>query len=269
MDINELRAEVMRRQKAAQRKVARLRRNGVNLSGTPYDVRRDPANIKRYNARQLTKYLGELNNFTSRNNSFVGGVEGSPIKRNEWLKYKAVEKAYLQKANANFEAVKDTYIPLAGTTVGDFETTMRPKPGKGRGALRPLERLSELQPYQIVGERQLAKLRKSLEGKLSDRYLNKSLKFQKYQMLEAVKLFGDIELLEKASALTDEQFDTLWNYTDAPRDLFSGYVNARLLSTGGGDEASANIHEDSADDTKQWIEWAAGLPPRQNRKNRR
>lgn len=269
MDINELRAEVNRRQKAAQRKIARLRRNGVNLAGTEYDVRRDPSNVKRYNSRQLNSYLRELNAFTSRNTSFVGGAQGAPISKKAWERYKAVERSYIEKANRQYNSVKDTFIGPSGVTVEKFDNTMRPRPGPGRVALRPLERLSELQPSQVMGERQLEKLRKSLSKKTSTKYMNTTLKFQRYQMLEAVKMFGDVELLELASSLTNEQFDTLWNYSDAPRDLFAGYANARLMSTNSVDEASAKIYDDSADDTREWLEWAANLPTRSNGKNRR
>lgn len=265
-DLNELRAEVLRRQQAAQRKVARLRRKGVNISGTPYDVRRNPENIGRYNSRQLQSYLNQLNSFVDRRTSFVGGVEGMPIPREKWQQYKRVEKAYRKRAEAHYETVKDTFIPQSGLTVEGFDKKIRRKrePGKG-GVPRPMELFSDRMPYEVLDEKKLARLQKNLEKKLQADYLPKEVKRSRKKMLQAVAEFGDKELTDLAKSLTDEQVDTLWNYTDAPRDIFSGYHYMRLLSAGKADEAQANIHEDAAYETKVWLQWAKELPPRGNR----
>ena len=270
MDINELRAEVLRRQQAAQRKVARLRRKGVDVAGTKYDVRREPTNIGRYNSRQLQNYLGQLNEFTSRRNAFVPGDEGKPIPASQWRAYKRTEKAYKALVEQHYDTVKDTFIPAAGRSVEGFDKKMRRKrePGKG-GVPRPLEAISDLESFQVVDEKKLERLQKRLEGKLKAEYLPSQLKAQRKKMRIAVAEFGDSELSKMAKDLTDYQFDILWNYTDAPRDLFAGYHFLQLLSTGKADEAQAAIHEDASEETRQWIEWAATLEPRQNRKNRR
>lgn len=270
MNLNELRAEVRRRQIAAQRKVARLKRKGVDVGGTPFDVRRDPGNISRYNSKQLQSYLGQLNNFTSRTTAFVPGVEGSPIRASKWREYKRAEKAYLGVANAHYEGVKDTFIPAAGRTVQGFDESMRRPRKSGTGGVpRPYEQLSGLSSFEVMDEKKLARLQKRLEQKTSQGYLPKELKKQKFQMLQATSLYGDPELTDMAKKLTNDQFDTLWNYTDAPRDLFAGYHFMQLLSNSKADEAQANIHDDASHETRLWLEWASNLPPRENRKNRR
>lgn len=270
MDINELRDEVRRRQQAAQRKVSRLRRNGVEIVGTPFDVRRDPSNIARYNTKQLRSYLGQLNSFVDRRNAFVGGNEGVPIPRSSWNAYKRAERAYQKVVESHYAGVKDTFIPTAGKTVQGFDKTMRRTRERGKGGVpRPFEQFPPLQPFEVMDEKKLKRLQQRLEQKTSSGYLHKELKRQRYQMLQAVNEFGDPSLNELAKGLTDEQLDTLWNYTDAPRDLFAGYHFLQLLSTGKADEAQANIHEDASHEARQWLEWASSLPPRENRKNRR
>lgn len=270
MDINELRAEVKRRQQAAQRKVARLRRKGVNVAGTPFDVRRDVGNISRYNSRQLQSYLSQLNEFVHRRNAFVPGVEGTPLPASKWRAYKRAEKAYIEKVNQHYAGVKDTFIPAAGKTVQGFDETMRRKRTAGKGGVpRPFEAISELQSFEVMDEKKLVRLQKRLETKVQSNYLPAELRRQRKTMLGAVAEFGNPELTQLAKKLTDDQLDTLWNYTDAPRDLFAGYHFLQLLSTGKADEAQANIHEDSSFETRQWLEWAAQLPPRSNRKNRK
>lgn len=268
MDLNELREEVLRRQRAANAKVSRLRRKGVQIAGTNYDVRRS-ANIKRYNSKQLTKYLGELNSFTSRSNQFVAGSEGVPIPANKWRAFQKVQNAYNNVARGHYESVKGTHIKASGMSVADFDSKVRSnRPGAKGGISRPLEP-SRNAAYEIVDEKRLDKLRKQLERKIQPEYLPAQLKNQRKRMISAVSVFGDKEMIEKAKALTDEQFDTLWNYTDAPRDLFGGYHFMKLLSTSQADEGHANVHEDDKSETRGWLEWAAALPPRQNRKNRR
>lgn len=270
MDINELRDEVRRRQQAAQRKVSRLRRKGVDIAGTAFDVRRDPSNIGRYNTKQLRSYLGQLNSFVDRRNAFVGGNEGTPIPRSSWNAYKRAERAYQKTAEAHYSSVKDTFIPAAGKTVQGFDNTMRRTRRRGGGGVpRPFEQFPPLQPFEVMDEKKLKLLQRRLERKTSGDYLPKELKRQRHQMLQAVNEFGDPSLNELAKGLTDDQLDTLWNYTDAPRDLFAGYHFLKLLSTGKADEAQANIHEDASHETRQWLEWASTLPPRQNGKNRR
>src|SRR5690606_27809505 len=103
------RAEVRRRQLAAQRKVNRLKNKGVEISGTPFDVRRNPSNISKYNKKQLNSYLNQLNSFVDRRNAFVGGVEGKPIPRRSWNAYKRVERAYQKAVEAHYAGIKDTF----------------------------------------------------------------------------------------------------------------------------------------------------------------
>jgi hypothetical protein len=270
MGINELRQEVLRRQRAATAKVNRLKRKGVNVSGTEHDIRRESANVSRYNSKQLQTYLGQLNNFVSRSNSFVGGSEGTPISRKAWTAYKKAENAYLSKASQHYEDVKDIFIPEAGKTVEGFDTTMRRKRERGKGGVpRPLEAFSTRESYEVVNEKRLEKLRKDLERKASPDYLPSQLKKQRRQMLDSVAVYGDPYLTQLAKDLSNEQLDTLWNYTDAPRDLFAGYHFMQLLATGKADEAQANIHEDDSYEAEKWITWAYNITPRGNGKKRR
>lgn len=273
-DLDDLRAEVQRRQRAANAKVARLRRKGVILSDTKYDVRREPSNIQRYNARQLESYLGKLNEFTHRSNAFVPGVEGTPIRRSAWNAYARTEREYNKKAEGHYSQVKDTFVPQAGMKIAEFDAGVRSnRPGAKGGVSRPLEP-QRRQSFEIMDEKKLAKLRTALEKKTRKEFVPAELKKQRRQMMNAVSEFGDRELTKLAKTLTDEQLDTLWNYTDAPRDLFAGYHYMKLLAANKADEGQANVHENASYETRAWLEWAASLPARDsaqkpNRKNRR
>lgn len=187
MDINDLRDEVKRRQVAAQRKVARLRRSGVFVAGTSFDVRRDPAKVSRYNKRQLNKYLNDLNAFVDRSTSFVAGVEGAPISGKDWRAYKRAERAFHDKATSRYDSIKDIHIDAVNTSIDKFNSKMRRKRSPGTGGVpRPLEIFDELESFQVVSADRLRKLTKNLERKLRDDYVPKNLKKQRFQMLEAV-----------------------------------------------------------------------------------
>lgn len=262
-DIKALRAEVARREKAARQKIQRQHRKGVRLAGSEFDIRRDPAKTGRYTRKQLNAYLGELNAFTSRSTQFVAGVEGAPLSRDAWNRYKKAEAAYIDKVGARYSVVGGTPLPVGDQTVKEFEKKFRPKKSIGKGGFpRPLENIEARDPSNIMSQKALDKLTRSLENKSRPKYVPKTLKKQRYQMLEAVKEFGDVDLLEKAYKLTNNQLDILWNYTDAPRDLFAGYNQYKLFAAGKADDTSDAIYADSAEETKVWLDWAAKLPKR-------
>jgi len=268
MGLDDLRKQVIERQRAANRKVNRLRNKGVQIVGTGHDVRRDIGNVGKYNARQLQAYLGQLNSFIDRSNSFVPGSQGTPIRRSVWNEYKRAERAYNRKAEEHYSGVQGTFVPQAGMTIVQFDTSVRPNTVRARGGVnRPLEP-QRFDSFEIANEKRLADLTKRLQSKSRQEYLPAQIRKQRRTLNKAVQDFGDPELNALAKSLTDEQFDILFNYTDAPRDMFEGYHFLKLLATGKADKAQASIHEDSAYETRQWLEWASKLPTRGNRKNR-
>lgn len=269
MDINELRAEVMRRQKAANAKIARLRRKGVQIAGSEFDVRRDPNRVGRYNSRQLQSYLGELNEFTQRRVQFVPGSEGVPIRAHIFNHAQRTAREYNAMVRQHEEQVGDTFIPKAGMTANEFmrDVVGTRKRGKG-GKVRPLT-AEDRRSFEFVSEDKIVKWRESMERKMRPDYLKDTIEKQKYKMYELIDHFGDDKLSELAKSLTNDQVNVLWNYTDAPRDMFNSYYMARLTSTGKADDTFARIDEDSISDVKDWLEWAGTLTSRGNRQNRR
>ena len=270
MNLNELRAEVAKRQKAANAKIARLRRKGVQVADSEFDVRREPSRVARYNSKQLQSYLGDLNSFTNRRNQFVAGAEGVPIRAHKYNHAMRTAREYNSFVEDYYFNVAGTNIPQQGMTVADFDRDVRADRRRGKGGVsRPLS-VEQRQAFEFANEKGLTTWRDNLEQKMRPGYLAGKLKYQRSQMMDAIGNYGDEKLTELAKSLDDEQFDTLWNYTDAPRQIFEGYHYAKLLSTGNAaDETDANIHEDASEETRQWLTWAATLPPRGNGKKRK
>lgn len=275
MDIHEIRAEVARRKKAADAKISRLRKKGVQLTGSEFDVRRDPARVARYNSRQLQSYLGKLNEFTSRSKQFVAGSEGVPIPAHVYNHAQRVAKEYNTFVGERESAIFGLKLPTidsgnpalekAKMTIGDFQRDAANTRNRGKGGVpRPLTK-EVRDAFEFVNADRVQDWQNSLQQKMRPGYMSERIEKQRYQMLQAVSNFGDPELLEMAKSLDNDQLDTLWNYTDAPRDLFAGYHFQQLMSSGKADETQANIHEDATHETRQWLEWASKLPARGNR----
>ena len=263
MNINELRAEVLRRQKSANAKIARLERKGVAISGTVHDVRRSTGNVKRYNSRQLNTYLSELNDFMRRPNQFVAGNEGVPIRAGVWKNFEKIQNEYVSFVTEHYNTVKDTFVPRHGMTVGDTDKKMRPKRERGKGGVpRPLENFSPIQLSGVMSEEKLRELQTQFSKKLNPDFVPKLVQKQKFQMLQAVQSFGDPVINQMAAELTLHQVDTLWNYTDAPRDLFASYRVQQLLAKNPDDEQAALTLDDDRFEVMEWLKWAKNLPPR-------
>lgn len=264
-DIKNLRAEVLRRQKAVNAKMSRLKKQGVVIAGSEHDVRRNPANVGRYNSRQLQTYLGDLNQFMKRTNQFVGGLEGTPIRKGVWERFKAQEAEFEQFVTKHYDSLADTFVDTSGATIREFDSEIRARRERGKGGVpRPLEFFSPVQQQGVVSEKALEKIRAGMVEKLKPGFVPKVTQKARFSMLQAVESFGDESLSEKINALTDEQIDTLFNYTDAPRDLFSAYRNQKLFSQGKRDEVDMQTLESDKEEVNIWLDWAASLPPREN-----
>lgn len=266
MDINELRAEVARRQKAAQAKIGRLRRKGVQLEGSEFDVRRDPTRVARYNRSQLNSYLGQLNEFTQRRVQFVPGAEGVPIRAHVFRHAQRTAREFNEFVSRHESGVNDIFIPKQGMTSAEFRRDVEGSRKRGKGGrARPLT--AEIRnSFEFVSEDKIKAWRDSMERKMRPNYLEGTLQKQKYQMLQIVDMYGQEDMSDIARSLTDEQINVLWNYTDAPRDAYTGYHMMQLMAAGKADETFANIQEDASSDLREWLQWAQTLPARGGRK---
>lgn len=264
VDINELRAEVMRRHKSANAKINRLEKKGVAISGTVHDIRRTAGNVQRYNARQLQAYNAELKDFMRRPNQFVAGNEGVPIRAGVWKNFEKTQREYVNFVTEHYNTVKDTFVPRHGMTVADTDKKMRVKRERGKGGIpRPLENFSPIQLSGVVSEDKLRELTTEFSKKLNPDFVPRLAQEQKFLMLQTVSSFGDPVITQMAAELTLHQVDTLFNYTDAPRDLFAGYRMQQLLAKNPNDEQAALTFEDDKFETMEWLKWAKGLPARE------
>ncbi len=213
-EIQEKRALVAQRHRAATRKVSRLKAKGVEVSGTKVDPRRNLSNVKRYTEKQLDSYLSELNNFTSRKTTFAPGVKGKPLEGSLWNQYLGVQKAYNAMTAKQFESVKDIFLPSHGTTIEGLQASKPLHPISGNPASRapnvPVDRSSK----GIPGDKQIKKLIKDLRNKMRPDYQANIDKRNKKTAMKMLIGIGDLGILEDIGAMSQKKFATLWNYTN-------------------------------------------------------
>lgn len=262
-DINRLRAEVRRAHKRATAKASRLRSKGVEISGSTYDPRRNPANIKKYNAIQLRAYQRELNQFTSRRTSFEAGNSGAPLPSAAVERYRRAEQRYNQVAHREYEKVADIPLPGRGLKIRQADMVDRPTniPRAGGMAVsRPLEPVSR-DLSNISDPRALDRLTRQLEGKSKPGYKTRRLREQREELLEMLVTIGNAELIEQAINLTDDQFNVFWNYnTERVNEISRDYEFMKLKAAGTQEKFMESIHESDSRRIAETLDWASNLP---------
>lgn len=273
-DINELRAEVLRRQKAANAKVARLTRKGVNISNSRFDVRRNTGLVGSYNKRQLSVYLDKLNSFVHRSNSFVAGDSGAPIRRSVWSQYRKAERRYneyVERASNRVDGVK----LRSGNTVGQRKAILsdKHKQGIGNASKIPFNEIKR-HPGNATSEKAVLALARDLDHKRSRKTVQKNLSASRRQFTRMAKEIGDPDLARRVSNLTDYQFDILWNYEGFATDVSQRYEIAALVNRtpgeGKGNLGRAKLKNDSdaAHEIGEALQWAELLPRTQQEANK-
>jgi len=212
-EIDELRALARKRHRAATQKASRLRAKGVEISGTHLDPRRNARDIGKMRTRDLHSYISKLDKFTSRETSYVGGAR-APLTGNLWHKYQTLQNAVNQMNARPYETIKDKFIRSLGMTVDQYQGTKPSHPVTGNPASRaphlPINRSAK----GVPNDKQLKKLIKDLENKLSAGHSEKILRRDRKVADEMLKTIGDKAVRRDLRKLNPHEFNLLWNYTN-------------------------------------------------------
>lgn len=258
--VDALRREAEQRAKAASRKIARLKSKGVVITGTEFDPRRDPKNVRRYTVNQADAYIRQLNQFIDRANQYVGSSGGQPIPIADARRFQETQRRFNEFVGQYRESFKDLQVePLNNATVedlnkrasGDWKTF-----AKGRSAQRPLAE-SESDIADINGLDKLRKLEKNMRDRMKGEYLNERIeqgREQAGQMLDAV---GASEVRDEIAKLDDFQFNVLWHEMDLADSLASAYWVVKNASV----RNAAAMQEEAIDDVKALISWGQTISP--------
>lgn len=224
----------------------------MNISGSGTDPRRNLANIKGYTRKQLTTYLNELNRFQQRSTSYVSGVEGAPISRNKWRRYKQLEQRFGKRARSQLTEYGAYRPPNLGMTIAQREAQFTPENvfAAGRASNKPFHELDR-RPENITSERALDKLIKQMETRLKPQYFEQTIRRQRSEMKEMLDSIGSTHLKDAVSGLSDKQFDVMWNYTNMAGDLAQIYELLRSKNI-----KITSMISDQYDEVLDAVKWA-------------
>jgi hypothetical protein len=215
-----LRAEVQRRIKSVNSKIARTKRtSGANIEGTQFDPRRKSGIEQRYNAKQLKGYLENLNSFMRRSNQFVAGVKGAPIERGKFNLYKQTEAEINRAAELHAASVGHLETPTGFTVQQSKNLVVESYASPVYGPYRKYDR----EPGQIKDASALEELTNDLNKKLRSDYLGEKISEGRENLEKALTAMGENELQQGVDRLSDYQFDALWFGTNFAEATFLKY----------------------------------------------
>lgn len=256
-----LRAQVLARHKAATQKVSRLRRvNGVEIGGTEYDPRIEPAEIRKMTTRQAVRHLSRLEAFMSRGTAFVPGAENRPIPKSKWRDYKRAERINRQLGEAHFNRVKNVKLPN-GQTIGEYEEQMSPKGFKRVGFTKGNRAYiaGERKSTGVRGVQGIDKLIDQMNKANRKNHPAKMAKLARSNMIATLEGAGvSPDIVRKAKRLTAHQIDVLWNYTKFARDASEKYWFTSQENIGGTVRPTTS-HADMEASLDSQITWASQL----------
>jgi len=260
-EIDELRAKVMARHKAATRKVSRLKNVvGVEVSGTKVDPRRSPAKIRHYTTAQLNTYMRELDTFTSRSTQFVPDARRKPMSADKWHTYQKAELAYNQKVKSDFSRIEDIYVPRLGMTIGERMDMVTPK---HRQAYNPAVNAPyeppTRKPTNVMSEKALEKLTAAMVKRGTPEHNKQLILDAREQFSLMAEVINEPELRDRISELTDTQFLVAWNYTPLPTALGMWYDMAQAILNSKEQAHHAGVLRNSVREANELIAWAKSL----------
>lgn len=255
--IKKLREEVLRKQRNANAKVSRLRKQGVSISFTGHDPRTNAKKIARYTTSQLIAYSKRLDEFTSRSNQFVAGAKGTPIPKAKFNEYKRLESLHNRKGAERMEQRGNLKVPGSGLTVAEREALgMGIKKAHGDAANKPFFNI-ERTPTGIVD---IDALIKDMRKKLDRRYLPNVIKARRNEVEQMMTQIGTHELQKQINELSDYQFDIMVHESDFMRAASLSYELEKMKAASSQQEMIANQYSDALNDLKDYIKWAKSLP---------
>lgn len=265
MNINELRAEVAKKRRAAGSKISRVKRNtGAKIAGTEYDPRKVAGAEKSMSSRQLRSYLSQLNKFNDRGTQFVGLARGVPAPRNLFNAYKAGEHREKQLGQQHQNSIGGLKVDR-DNTVNDL-LNMRPQNTRSKvekAVYGPYSSITR-EASEIASVNALNKLIEQQRKKFNTRYFSRKLTESKANLMKALVAIGNHEWLEQVARLSNYQFDALW--FGNPAAIEAVFLRYETLTDNAVDSPKERwqdkVIENESAEFGQFLNWAENEVPR-------
>lgn len=271
---NEKINEALKKTRSAGSKISRIKRNtGAKISGSEFDPRVSPSQIRSMNGRQLNSYINRVNKFNDRKTQFVGLGRGVPVPRNEWNTYKANEARERILGEQHKSTIGDLYVEDYGSTVQQL-LDMRPQKTRVKvekavyGPYSDIER----EPTEIPSRSALNTFIANQEKKFKPGYFRSKIKEGRENLTKALIAMGNDVWLEQVNRLTEYQFDALWFGNPAAIEaVFLSYGD--MKDRAASEERSSKerwqdkvINDESAE-FGRFLDWAENEVPRNRPSN--
>lgn len=252
--IDELRAEVRKRQQAVNRKIRRTEGNGARIANTKYDPRRD-VDISRMRSRDLNNYLTRLNTFMDRKNQFIPGTGGQPIHISVWRGYKRAERAANRRADRLFKQVANVKLPGGDMTIGSrhASVTNTDFPSTANHTVNSPLRKVNRQLRSMPSEKAIRRLTKQQQDKVDPQFLKLFVKRGRQEAYKMLNALNDTEITKELKGLTDKQFHILWAYTEFATNTSIRYEEGKR------DTQNKDIEDNEISESRAWINWVKNV----------
>lgn len=229
--------QVLSRQRAAGKKVSRLKSQGIELAGTKNDPRRPANNVKRYNTRQLRAHLERLNTFTSRKTRFAADAHGKLLSPTDWQRYKRAENQINRAKKKVLDKIGDIKAPGAGgLTIAERLKVMTPnRPRAGNPAANPFT-FVQRKSTAFTSSDALKKLTDDLQRKLKSDFLASDLKASHAEARDMLSTLGADRIQSRLDKMSDFHFNILWNFTSFATDVSYPYELYKKILAGEGEK---------------------------------
>lgn len=260
-DAKQIRAEVKKRLKAVQAKIRRTEQNtGAKVGGSEFDPRRRSGIENNYNAKQLSNYLVQLNDFMRRNNQFVGGHRGTPLPRGQVSYMLAQQEQIKALKNSRDSAMNQLQTP-AGMSVTQH-TAMTPRMG-GHSDFGIYPDMN-VEAKDIANVGALRKLTRQMISILKGDRVEKVINQGRDSLIKALEFMGEEEFVNAVEDLSDYQFDALWFGTNMAESTFLKYEQLKERAAGTRKESWQDKVVDTAFiENKALLDWAKTDVPRE------
>lgn len=227
-ELESLRKQVMARQRAAGKKISRLKAKGANVSGTKYDPRKTPATVSKLNVHQLHTQLGRLNVFMDRKTQFHSDARGALLPPGQFEAYKKLESKVNNIKKKAFDPIKNIKVPGGGgVTIAERHKINTPdRPRAGNPAVNPFT-FVQRKSTSVMSAKALRKLTKDLENKLSSDFLAEDLALDRRVAADMLTTLGKPDWIDRLDKMSDFHFNILWNWTKFATDVSLPYELAK------------------------------------------
>lgn len=255
-NIDDLRAELRKSQRAVNRKMRRNEKaHNIDRWGA-YDVRVDRPKIGRYNSTQLRAAIERQRDFLSRKKQFVGSYNGDAMSRDTYRNYvKAAEKHNEELGRRRKSWNRDTLGKIGPRDINDEQMTgggFWRKPGITNFNTVGFEPI--VNPKAFHSERAMRRKADKLANKFTAREVAKSRREGKKTLNKMAKDTGNLRIMELINRMKGAQIDYLMGSVAFMHSMKLMYETGRALKEPDPSSFSQELNDESLEEAIDMLE---------------